>query len=119
MQTEQQPQDTAHIQARFDEMYRQFFKSPAEHFYEADSETILDNLEAEGRSNRDTVAKAQMLSELLYRDALLKTDVTERCLLLEKALYLLEYIDGQTKTYSWEQGRKMSDIRKLLTQFKI
>ncbi|MDR1379917.1 MAG: hypothetical protein LBJ47_00385 [Tannerella sp.] len=109
--------DTSRMQERFDDMYRQFFRRPAEHFYGTEKEIILDNLKQEGRSERDMFARMEMLSELLYRDGLVKKSIPERCMLLEKSLYLLEYLDRHSRTFSWERNLKMNDVRKILTEF--
>ncbi|MDR0394192.1 MAG: hypothetical protein LBH77_03435 [Tannerella sp.] len=111
--------DTSHIQARFNDMYKQFFRHPATHFYETDKEVISSDLEKEGRNERDTLEKMQMLSELLYQDGLIKTSIPEKCMILEKSLYLLDYLNRNSRTYSWDRGRKMMDIKKILTEFEI
>jgi hypothetical protein len=110
--------DTAQMQERFNDMYEQFFRNSARHFYETEKEIILDHLKQEERSERDILAKAQMLSELLYRDGLIKKNIPERCMLLEKALYLLEYLGGNSRTFSWERNLKIGDIKKILTEFE-
>ncbi|MDR1524103.1 MAG: hypothetical protein LBS79_02455 [Tannerella sp.] len=110
--------DTSHVQERFNEMYRQFFRSSAEHFYETEKEMILDSLEQEGRSEQDTHARVRMLSELLYQDGLVKKSIPEKCIVLEKALYLLEYLDRNSRTFSWERNQKINDIKKILTEFE-
>ncbi|MDR0348866.1 MAG: hypothetical protein LBH90_05155 [Tannerella sp.] len=111
--------DTSHIQSRFNDVYRQFFRRPAAHFYETEKDVILADLEKEGRSERDTLGKVQMLSELLYRDGLIKTSIPEKCMLLEKSLHLLDYLSRNSRTYSWDLGLKMADIKKLLAEFEI
>ena len=111
--------DTAELQARFDEMYELFFKESANHFYQVDKDDIVDELESEGCSERDTFAKAQMLAELLYQDALIKTLIPERCALLEKSFYLFQYLEHGTKTYSWDREIKMRNIRQMLEEYEI
>jgi hypothetical protein len=110
--------DTSQMQERFNDMYGQFFRTSAQYFYGAEKEMILDGLQREDRSERDTLARVQMLSELLYQDGLIKKSIPEKCMLLEKALYLLEYLDRSSRTFSWERNRKMDDIRKVLTEFE-
>lgn len=110
--------DTAQMQERFNDMYEQFFRTSAQYFYGAEKEIILDRLNLEGQSECDFFAKVQMLSELLYRDGLIKKCIPERCMLLEKALYLLEYMDYNSRTFSWERRLKMNDIKKILTEFE-
>lgn len=106
----------ARMQARYDKIYEQFFRCPANHFYQLDKEDILDDLWAEN-NERKALAKTQMLSELLYRDALIKKNILERCDLLEKSLFLFEFMEHNSKTYSWDQENKMAHIRRLLEEF--
>jgi hypothetical protein len=110
--------DTSRVQARFNDMYRQFFRRPAEYFYEAERDVLLGDLEQEGRSEQDTLARVQMLSELMYQDGLIKKTIPEKCMMLEKSLYLFEYLDRNSRTFSWERNQKMSDIKKILTEFE-
>ena len=110
--------DYSEIQERYNKMYDQFFHKQANYFYETDEETILDNLLKEGYSERDMLAKMQMIAELLYQDGLIKKDVLEKCNLLEKALYLFDYIESKSNTYSWERSQKIEDIKKAIIEFK-
>jgi hypothetical protein len=110
--------DTSRIRERFNDMYRQFFRRPAEHFYEVERDAILGDLEQEGRSEQDTLARVQMLAELIYQDGLIRKTVPERCRMLEKSLYLFEYLDRNSRTFSWERNQKMSDIKKTLTEYE-
>jgi len=110
-----QEPDLARVQERFNDIYRQFFRRPAEHFYQTSKEDILAELSDEDADS--TTAKVQMLSELLYRDALIKSDLHDRCNLLEKALFMLEYLDCNSRTFSWDRGQRIGDIKKMLTEF--
>jgi len=110
--------DLSHIQAQFNDMYRQFFRLPAGHFYDTEKEEILDGLMTEGRSNSDTFARIQMLSELLYQDGLIKKEISERCSLLEKSLFMLEFLDSHSRTFSWDRRQKIEEIKKELLEFK-
>lgn len=107
--------DLSHIQKQFNEMYRQFFRNAAEHYYNLTKEEILDELKQEDYSEQDFFAKLQMLSELLYQDGLIKKSIPEKHPLLEKALYLLEYLDQNSRTFSWDREQKINDIREKLT----
>lgn len=108
----------ASLQERFNRVYEQFFRQPAEHFYALGKEDILDDI-WEANSEQDAYAKMQMLSELFYQDALIKDDIPERCQLLEKSLYLLRFIQQNSRTYSWEREIKMADIRKRIDEYEI
>lgn len=109
-----QEPDLSHIQKQFNEMYRQFFRRSAHHFNETEKEIILEELEQEGYDEQNLFAKIQMLSELLYQDGLIKKNVPEKCIYLEKALYLLEYLNQNSKTYSWDREQRICDIRERL-----
>ncbi|MDR0273582.1 MAG: hypothetical protein LBI27_09735 [Clostridiales bacterium] len=116
--TPEQESDFAEIQSRFNSMYRQFFKKNAEHFYETEKEALLNELEQEGLADDFLFAKIQMLSELLYQDALIKKDIPEQCRLLEKAIYFLVYLNQNSRTFSWEREQRMADIQKTLEEWK-
>ena len=112
-----QEPDVSHMQERFNEIYRQFFHISAEHYYQSSKENILDELKNENYSEKDTFAKAQMLSELLYQDAIIKTNFQEKYDLLEKSLFLLEYLNYYSKTFSWDRNQRITDIKKILMDF--
>ena len=116
--SDQEP-DLAEMENRFSDMYRQFFKKPAEYFYEAEKETLLNDLEQEGYPEEHLFAKIQMLSELLYQDALIKKCIPEKCMMLEKVFYLLACLNQNSRTFSWERNQRMEDIRKKLEEFDI
>ena len=111
--------DKTHIQERFYEMYRQFFRHPADYFYEMEKEDILDEVAKDELSETEQHAMIQMLSELLYQDGLIKKDVSEKCMLLEKAFYLMKYLELNSKTFSWDREQKMADICKILTEYEF
>jgi hypothetical protein len=56
----------------------------------------------------------EMISELFYQDALLKTDDALKNNLLEKALFFLSYLDEQSDTYSVERKDKIALIKRML-----
>ena len=105
------------MQAHFDAISQQFFRHPTTHFLRLEKEDILDDLLAESDPRR-TEGRAQMLAELFYRNALIKTSHMERLDLLEKSLYLFAYIGRTSRTYSWDRERKMADIRRRLDEFE-
>ena len=106
--------DYSEIQESYNKMYNQFFRMPASYFYETDKETILNNLMQEEYCESDMFAKMQIIAELLYQDGLIKKGFAEKSDLLEKALYLFDYIESKGNTYSWELNQKRIDIRKIL-----
>jgi hypothetical protein len=111
--------DTTRVQERFNEMYRQFFRKPAEYFYSLEKEDIPDELTKHNMSETEHYAMIQMLSELLYQDGLIKKDIVEKISLLEKSLYLFSYLRSNSKTYSWDREQKMSDINKILNEYDV
>jgi hypothetical protein len=111
--------DTTRVQERFDEMYRQFFRKPAEYFYALEKESIPEELTKHNMSDAEHFAMVQMLSELLYQDGLIKNNMVDKITLLEKSLFLLQYLESNSKTYSWDREQKMSDINKILTEYEV
>ncbi|MDE6180343.1 MAG: hypothetical protein K2G02_04340, partial [Phocaeicola sp.] len=57
----------------------------------------------------ELLVRIDMLSELLYQDALLKAPA-EQHFLLKKSLFLLKYMDEHSDTFSLERRRKISEI---------
>ncbi len=107
------------VQERFNEMYRQFFRHPPDYFYEMDNEEILNELSRDELSESEQQAMIQMLSELLYQDGLIKKDIAEKLLLLDKALFLMKYLEQNSRTFSWDREQKMADISKILAEYNI
>ena len=111
--------DTTRIQERFDELYKQFFRKPAEYFYALEKEEIPNELTKDNMGNSEHCAMIQMLAELLYQDGLIKKDIVEKISLLEKSLFLLQYLESNSKTFSWDREQKMSDINKILAEYEV
>jgi hypothetical protein len=111
--------DIPELQKSFNEMYHQYFQKSPDHYYGMEKEEILAEIENEGYSDKDMYAKIQMLSELLYQDAIIKNNLHERFSLLEKSLYLFEYLDIKSRTFSWDRGGRINDIKMALTEVKI
>ena len=107
--------DPSYIQERLYGMYEQFFHTPAIHFYHLSKEDMLDELLSNNYSERDILARVQMLSELLYQDAMVKNSTLEKYGLLEKSLYLFEYLNHHSNTFSWDRNQRILDIKKILT----
>ncbi|MDR1815022.1 MAG: hypothetical protein LBR18_09290 [Tannerella sp.] len=119
MRRKEESGDFAEAEARFDEMYRQFFRRERTYYFDTEKEIIAEDIEDETISERDAIGKIQMLAELLYQDALIRKTAPERIDLLEKALYLFRYLDANSKTFSWERGQRMQDIVKMLDEVEI
>ena len=57
----------------------------------------------------ELLTRIDMLSELLYQDALLK-ESEEQKYLLRKSLFLLNYLDTHSDTFSFERRGKIGEI---------
>ena len=110
--------DITEIQKSFDDLYNKFFHQSPEHYYGIGKEELLVELKNEGNSEKEMFAKIQMLSELLYQDALIKNNFHERFALLEKSLFLLEYLDRNSRTFAWDRDQKLEEIKKAMTEVK-
>jgi len=115
MRRKEETLDMTPIQESFYDMYKQFFRHSAEHFYAMEKEEILAELAKDELSETEQHAMIQMLAELLYQDGLIKNDTVVKIPLLEKSLFLLSYLDKNSKTFSWEREQKIDDIHKILT----
>jgi nucleoside diphosphate kinase len=109
--------DFDEAEERYDEMYRQFFHSKRKYFLDTEKETIVAELEDACNDERDLTGKLQMLAELLYQDALIRQSIQEQIDLLEKALYILQYLKANSNTYLWEQSQRMADIKRFIEEY--
>jgi len=75
--------------------------------------TILGFLR-ERCEEQDLPMMIEMISELFYQDALLKTDNALKANLLEKALFFISYLDELSDTYSVERKEKIAYIKRML-----
>ena len=111
--------DMTRVQAYINDLYKQFFRHTAEHFYAMEQEAILEGLKNDNLSESEQDAMMQMLAELLYQDGLIKIDRAEKISLLEKSLFLFKYLDSNSKTFSWDREQKIGDIHNILTEYDI
>ena len=100
---EKKKEDGPEFQLKIQSIYRA---------YEQDAEYILTDL-SQDYEGQEFLTRIDMLSELLYQDALLK-EPDEKKYLLAKALYLKEYLDSHSDTFSFERRNKINEIKKLL-----
>ena len=94
-------------------LYGSYFQADSAFFYGYDVMTILGFLR-ERCEEQDLPMMIEMISELFYQDALLKTDDALKNNLLEKALFFLGYLDEQSDTYSVERKDKIALIKRML-----
>ncbi|WP_177603664.1 hypothetical protein [uncultured Phocaeicola sp.] len=99
------------IQLEFEGMYRTYFHESKEFFRTQDSEYLLMYL-CQTFDKQELLDWIEILSELLYQDALIQTVVAEQKSLLAKSLYLLEYLDQHSNTFSFERRGKIAEIKK-------
>lgn len=105
----------ANIQVEVSDLYTTYFRQPAPFFYEAKPEIIVGYMQARF-SQEEYLQRVELLTELLYFDATIKTSEEERKTLLEKVLGLLTFLDTHSDTFSLDRRRKMEKIETLLNQ---
>lgn len=102
--------DGPELQLQLQSIYRAYFNHPHTFYYNQDAEYILNDL-GQNYGGEELLTRIEMLSELLYQDALLK-EPEEQKYLLRKSLYLLIYLDEHSDTFSFERRGKISEIEK-------
>lgn len=102
--------DGPELQLQLQSIYRAYFNHPHTFYYNQDAEYILNDL-GQNYGGEELLTRIEMLSELLYQDALLK-EPEEQNYLLRKSLYLLIYLDEHSDTFSFERRGKISEIEK-------
>lgn len=102
--------DCPELQLQLQSIYRAYFNHPHTFYYNQDAEYILNDL-GQNYGGEELLTRIEMLSELLYQDALLK-EPEEQKYLLRKSLYLLIYLDEHSDTFSFERRGKISEIEK-------
>lgn len=102
--------DDPEFEVEIQSMYRAYFNHPSHHYYSIDAEFIINELREEYES-KEFFARIDMLSELIYQDALCKSTEEEKNL-LSKALYLIEYLDKNSDTFSFQRRERIEEIKK-------
>lgn len=102
--------DGPELQLQLQSIYRAYFNHPHTFYYNQDAEYILNDL-GQNYGGEELLTRIEMLSELLYQDALLK-EPEEQNYLLRKSLYLLIYLNEHSDTFSFERRGKISEIEK-------
>lgn len=101
------------IQLEFEGMYRTYFLESKEFFCTQDKEYLLMYL-CQTFERHELLDRVEILAELLYQDALIQSSDDEQKNLLEKSLYLLEYLDQHSDTFSFERKSKIAGIKKMI-----
>lgn len=98
------------LQLQLQSIYRAYFNHPSTFYYDQDAEYILNEM-GQNYGGEELLTRIDMLSELLYQDALLK-ESEEQKYLLRKSLFLLNYLDTHSDTFSFERRGKIGEIEK-------
>lgn len=106
---EKKNEDTPTLQLKLQSLYRAYFNHPHTFYYEQEADFILNDL-GQNYEGEELLTRIDMLSELIYQDALLKPEAEQRYL-LGKSLYLLEYLDTHSDTFSFERRNKICEIK--------
>ncbi|WP_455669631.1 hypothetical protein [Phocaeicola sp.] len=107
---ERDKKEESELQLHLQSIYRAYFNHPHTFYYEQDAEYILNDLR-QNYEGEEFLTRIDMLSQLIYQDALLK-EREEQVYLLRKSLYLLNYLDSHSDTFSFERRGKISEIEK-------
>lgn len=100
--------DIAEVQTYLNEMYDTFLKNPGDFYHSANIEDIVLSFK-----NDEKEPMLEILSELLYQDALLRNNQPE---LLIKALRLNEYLQEYSMTFSFSRQLRIDEIKNILEQ---
>ena len=107
---ERDKKDGPELQLQLQSIYRAYFNHPSTFYYDQDAEYILNEM-GQNYGGEELLTRIDMLSELLYQDALLK-ESEEQKYLLRKSLFLLNYLDTHSDTFSFERRGKIGEIKK-------
>lgn len=103
------------LQMEFDAMYRTYLHQPSSFFYEQDITSVLAYLQS-AYPGKELLPRIEMLSDLLYSDALYKSTTKEKEHLSTKALYFLQYLDERSDTFSFDRRDKIYRLKHLLNR---
>lgn len=101
------------VEQELKSMYMAYFGKPESYFYQTGADGILGFL-TEAYAPEERLFRIEMLAELFFRDAVVKTSVCEKRNLLQKSLFLFGYLDAHSDTFSFERRKKMEEISRLL-----
>lgn len=107
---EKNKKDEPELQVQLQSMYRAYFHHPPTFYYGQDAEYILNDL-GQSYGGEELFTRIDMLSELLYQDAMLKVPEEQKHL-LRKSLFLLKYVDEHSGTFSFERRERMDRTEK-------
>lgn len=97
------------LQTQLTGLYTTFFNQTADFYISKSADEIITSFDEQER-----LIKIEMLSELIYQDALLKPQGETRQQLLQKSLDLFEYLNAHSATYSIPREQEMEQIKHLI-----
>lgn len=97
------------LQTQLTGLYTTFFNQTADFYISKSADEIIASFDEQER-----LIKIEMLSELIYQDALLKPQGETRQQLLQKSLDLFEYLNAHSATYSIPREQEMEQIKHLI-----
>ena len=98
---ERDKKDGPELQLQLQSIYRAYFNHPSTFYYDQDAEYILNEM---GQNYGG--------EELLTRIDMLLKESEEQKYLLRKSLFLLNYLDTHSDTFSFERRGKIGEIEK-------
>ena len=113
LKEEKETKPVATLRVEVYSMYRAYFRQPESFFYEQDAEYILHYLQTEF-PEQEFLHRIEMLSDLLSYDASIQQSAEERKTLYQKVLYLMNYLDTHSDTFSFDRRRKIAEIKGLI-----
>lgn len=99
-------------QKRLASLYKYYLGEDRAYYSSNNIQNILDFLEE--KYSDELIHRVEMLSEVMYQDAMMEKDPKVKVSLLKKTLLLLSYLDENGDTYSLVRQGKVEFIRKEL-----
>lgn len=112
---EKKDTDAFAVKKEIQQMFLTYLGYSETYFSQADADEILSLLKSSYASN-ELLYRMEMLAELYYHDASMKTSVVDKRKMWSKSLSLFEYIDSHSDTFSFERREKIAKIKELLKQ---
>ena len=103
-------EDDPELEVALQSLYNTYFNHLPKYYYNEDGENILNDL-MNKYEGTEILTRIEMLAELLYQDALCKQSEEQKNL-LSKSLYLLEYSDKNSGTFSIQRRDRIDEIKK-------
>ena len=89
-------------------IYRAYFNHPSTFYYDQDAEYILNEM-GQNYGGEELLTRIDMLSELLYQECFVER-VRRTKIFVRKSLFLLNYLDTHSDTFSFERRGKIGEI---------